>query len=271
MNLSDLKQNIKYILNVFKIGILINLQYRADLIIRIAAETFRALYYVVLIEIIFFNFESFLGYNKFEMILLWAIGYINFTILVTFINNIESLAFEIVEGTLDNILLKPINTIFYILFREFRIFDVTNILVGIFALIFLNGKVSINFSDIDLFYFIVSEISLIIFTVSINLFVMTLSFWLGNMRAFQQVFETLFSLSKFPIESFSGWMKSAFVYSLPFVLFGSIPGMILLRDGDENLILLMFCISIIWLLIARITWNIGVGSYSSANLSGNTM
>ncbi len=268
MNLLEIKKNIEYIIYKMKISILSSITYLPDFVIDIISEIMNGVYYLIFIEALFLNFDDFFGYTKYEMMFIWAIAYINARLIDSLLNNLESIPYEIVEGTLDKILMKPINPLLYITFRDFSITNIISLIIPIGVLINIWPFLSLNITIESIGLLIFSQILMTLFLLSSMLFVFSLTFWIGNTRVFYWIYLSITEVSHLPIQSFTRIVTRIFVNLYPIVLLGSIPAGILMNRIEINTIYGLTITTIIWVLISYITWNLGLKSYTSANSTG---
>jgi ABC-2 type transport system permease protein len=179
-----------------------------------------------------------------------------------------AIANDITEGDLDKALMKPMNTFFYYLFKDFYILRIIGLLMPIMILIYVIPQVNLDLSIINILKFIILEICMFVFAISNMFFVMTLSFWLGSTEIYQDLFYVIFDISHYPAKSFLGFTKYLFVYAFPIVLMGSIPAMALLGKVSGNEMLIFTLVTLAWALAAYFTWKLGLKSYSSGNSMG---
>ncbi len=268
MSLSGIKKIIEYTLISIKLSILSSISYLPNFVIDIISEIMNAVYYLIFIETIFLNFNDFFGYSKNEMIFIWAIAYLNSTLLNDILHNLESLPYEIVEGKLDKILMKPINSLYYIMFGSFEISNIISLAIPISFIAYIIPTLNLNIETSTILLLLLSQSLMSIFLVSVMLFVFSLTFWIGNTRVFYFIYLSIIEVAHLPIASFTKPVKRIFLNIFPIVLLGSIPAGILMNKIDIHTIYALSLTTGIWLILALVTWNIGLKSYTSANSTG---
>lgn len=175
----------------------------------------------------------------------------------------ENLADEIINGNLDQYLIKPINSfIFYIIYRvDFSAmvnFGITAIIEGVILTI-------IKIKFVSLLIYIVYIILGVIFLFAINQIATTLTFWFPNLTAILGIPEYLVDIGERPAQIYPRFIQNIFSILIPILLITNIP--VKNCTGHLNLIAAVWIliVDIILIIIAYVEWENGLKHYESAN------
>lgn len=268
MNLSAIKKFVNYIKVAFKISLLTEFTYLSNFVVNLLSEIMISAYFLIFIETIFLNFDEFFGYNRYEMILIWAIAYLTSLMMSDIMQNLNSLPYEIMEGTLDRLLMKPINIFIPLLFRRFRLIKSITMIVPIAAIYLVLPYIELHINAETIALLVYTLILMALFLITSSIFIYSLSFWFGQTGTYYWIYFSLSDISHLPMNSIKGTMGAIFNKIYPITLMGSVPAAILLNRVPDDAIFYVTIAVIVWCFITYFIWNLGLRSYTSANATG---
>lgn len=258
------KKYIRLYVKLFSVSFSRQVIFRTDFIINLIARTVDLLAYIVLIDIIYQQFNSIGGWSKYDFMFIFGMSRLTSGILDALIfSNLRSMADRIFDGSFDIYLVKPVNPLFVLSTRDMYIFDVFESLLGVVFCIYaiFNTTIFINLNI--LITVILAFILVFIIFYSILLSFLSLSFYAGRISHLYYIFSDLLDISKIPRNMHTGIFKWIFTLIFPFVLFGSIPVEAFLNKVNAEVLLPYLFVALIWALFARFMWRRGVKSYTS--------
>ncbi|MCP5455169.1 MAG: ABC-2 family transporter protein [Thermotogae bacterium] len=199
--------------------------------------------------------------------------YMNLIFTATLITNIyqffftvghENLSDYIVEGELDYILIRPVNSYFYYAFNRQDIPSLINILVTTLALIYNNRlNTDINFSVI-VFYIICILLS--VWTLFlVNQIVVCVAFWKEKVNKLLGMPEYFYDASSRPLGVYPGFIRFILSYIIPFGIITNDSSLILTERFPLVHLIYIILWNIIITIISVIIWKKGLKHYASAN------
>lgn len=225
---------------------------------------------VIFMKIIFMNTKAVAGWSEAEMfVLVGTYSTLRGIADTLFYRNLSDLPNQIRTGMMDFILLRPVNSQFYMSLRYVALDNIGQ-LAG--AVLLLWYGISITQQTIpitDLFAYVFLFICGIIIFYSISLITMTLSFWLIRLDNLFVALDTIYSIARTPIDVFKAWGQAPqffLTYLLPIAFFAAMPVKALF--GRPHLIETLIAgpiIAIIFLSISILFWNYATRVYSSAS------
>ena len=217
---------------------------------------------------IIFQFTDSLGdFNKQAVVIFLLTVYISDLLYVFFLGgNVFGVNEKVKSGDLDFILLKPINSQFFISFR----YVTTNAIISFIILFSLLIKLTYTYhgDQIILLNYIFYIISIFFGTFifySFEFMISCLSFWFRNFSYAGWLAGELTKYSKRPDSIYKKWFRKSLFTIFPMALISSVPSRMLLFGPNIKLILLQFFIAIFFLFLTTIIWNRGLKIYESAS------
>jgi len=172
---------------------------------------------------------------------------------------------EVRNGSLDFVIIKPVDTQLYVSFSGVDVEDTTNIITALIIFLYLFLTVQIP----NLLFkvsgaFLMFLIGNIIFYSIIILF-QSLAFKYINVEGSTGFIWKIIRFSKYPVTIFQCPVKVIFFTLLPIGIITTIPAQIIMGLFNWNWILLIFPFAIIMLFISRKVFQYGLNRYSSAS------
>jgi ABC-2 type transport system permease protein len=204
-------------------------EFRANFFANLFANFGWMMSLLVFLEIIYRNTQSVAGWTKPMMLVLFGTysamrGVSN----MLFYNNLSQLPNFIRTGTMDFILTKPVNSLFYTSLRYIGLDDLGQTIGGLvivgYGSLILPTQHSASAATIAAFA-LMMVCSLVLFY-SITLLMMTLSFWLVRLDNLMVLGDTVFSMARTPIEIFRQLGPGAYyllTYVLPLAFIAALP------------------------------------------------
>ena len=217
---------------------------------------------------IIFQFTNTLGdFNEEAVIIFLVTMYLADSLYIFFLGgNVFEVNNKVKSGDLDFILLKPINSQFFISTRYVN----TYALISITVLSLLVIRLTYVYHG-DSFIFInyfVCAISLFLgmfIFYSIEFIIASLVFWFRNFSYAGWLAGELLKYSRRPDSIYKTWFRKTLFTIFPMAMISSVPSRFLIFGVDLKLFLLQFIISCIFLWITTIIWNKGLQKYESAS------
>ncbi|KRN76816.1 ABC-2 family transporter protein [Weissella minor] len=224
-----------------------------------------------LIEVIagavYYSFNNTIGGFSFEQyeLMIVSLASITYTYQFLFIGAHEALAEDIIEGDLDYIFLRPINSYFYYALRRLDFPSLINLIVYIPVSIYLLIKFDLTPLDwllVALFYVVG-----VLFVFAMNQLVIEVSFWKDNMTALNGVPEYLIDSANRPAKIYPKFIRMFLVNVIPVLALSN--GIVNLTHvhihSALSLLLPLLVMTILLLIGSYYIWNIGLKRYSSAS------
>ena len=179
--------------------------------------------------------------------------------------NLREIVNYVREGTLDFVLLKPIDSQFWLSTRTISIAGLPEILIGLSLITWASSQVQsqISFNQVISFLLLLSFSVLILY--SIWFIIASTSIWFVKTWNATEVLRAVLAAGRFPTSAYPILMRFLFTFILPIAFLTTVPAEVLLGRSDFVEISLAFLFSIIFFSISRIFWKFALRFYTSAS------
>tara|TARA_Y100000589_G_scaffold332077_1_gene389047 strand:+ start:3417 stop:4211 length:795 start_codon:yes stop_codon:yes gene_type:complete len=244
----------------------IEMEYKINIIIELITAIFGLIGSIFLLSIFFSNSNQ-IGNWTFEQALIIQGIYtvLNGITNTWFAPNLKEIVNYIREGTLDYVLIKPIDSQFWISFKRFSPTGLIEIFLGVCVLIIcldLN-KISLNLYTFVLL--IITIICSIIILYSLWFLISTTTIWFVKTWNATEVLRSFLYVGRFPLNSFSFPLRIFFSTVIPITFITTIPSEVFLGTSTSLKILLEIIVSSIFLVFSRKFWLYALRFYTSAS------
>ncbi len=262
----NLKKYLKVYTKFLHTSLASELEYKTNILVDLISAILSLIGSIFLLSIFFQN-ESNIGGWKFEQALIIQGIYtiLNGITNTLFNPNLSEIVKHIREGTLDFVLLKPIDSQFFISLKKINPSGILEIMLGFFLLIYC---IRINQINLNLSFMTLSLITLIcsIFILySLWFFVSTTTIWFVKTWNATEVLRSFLYIGRFPLNSFSISLRIFFSVFIPIAFITSIPSKVFLGYSQSWEIMLEVVVAIIFLFTSRRFWLFALKFYTSAS------
>ena len=242
------------------------LEYKTNILVDLITAILSLVGSIFLLSISFQN-NGYIGGWKFEQaLIIQAIYTILNGITNTWFNpNLTEIVKHIREGTLDFVLLKPIDSQFFISLKKINPSGFLEIMLGFLLLFFC---IRINQINLNLSFLTLSSITIscsICILYSLWFFISTTTIWFVKTWNAIEVLRSFLYIGRFPLNSFSFSLRIFFSVFIPIAFITTIPSEVFLGLSQLWKILLEFFVAIVFLFTSRKFWVFALKFYSSAS------
>lgn len=241
------------------------IEYKFNFITGGTFELMWMIMYIIFIDVLFLHTESINGWNEYRMLLLTFQGGLMDSIFTfCIVPGLKRLPEMINRGTLDFILLKPINKRFNISFNEFDVPQIKNILINIFGIVHCVVKLKIEIMPINFILYLILSVNGFFIIYSIMFILMSLAFWFMRMDIVMGIGSELITIGNKPIVIYPNIVQKILIYVVPILVCFNFP-ILYLVDGLEKFFISYSLFSgILVFLISNWIFRRGLRRYVSA-------
>lgn len=243
----------------------VRIGYRGDFLVSLItsfAATVFALFFVI---ILFQKAPQLAGWNLAEEVFLYG-----FSLLPYGVFNIVSLNLYdfgndyIIEGKFDRILLRPLSSLFQVLFETFRIESVQEIATGLFCMWWAARRLHVVWTPGKIGMLVFFGICASVIYVSVFLMLTTVTFWFEDRIGVHPPVWNVIAFGRWPLSIYSGAVQFVLCWIIPFGLASFYPSVRMLgRTVKPEYAPLVPVVAIGFLAAAITLWNLGTRHYSS--------
>ena len=216
---------------------------------------------------IIFAFVDDIGvFTKQDVTIFLVITFLTDTLyMMFFAGNIWRLNRYIVRGDLDYILLKPVNTQFFVSLRYVKSYALVSVVILVIILLQLVLGSNNHITMTNVAFFIPSFLMGVSLWVSIDFIISCLAFWFKNFGSAGWLGHEVMKFGTRPDTIYTGWMRKLMFSILPLAFVSSVPTRILLFGPDFTFLVGQVIASTLMFVVAQIIWYNGVKRYESAS------
>lgn len=249
----------------FRVTAMNEMQYRANFFVQIFQSMLAVATGLVAIGLVFSHTETLAGWTEAELLIVMGIhialgGVINALIRP----NMQKLMEDIQEGNLDFALTKPADSQLYVSVREFRIWQLTDVLVGSVVIVWGVVRLASGVSALGavLFFTIVALGAVMVYC--IWLIVTTISFRIIRADPINELFAGFYQAGRWPVSIYPGWLRVTLTYVIPLAFAITLPAEALADRLSSGTVAVALGLAIVMLIVTRWVWRTNVKRYSGA-------
>ena len=241
-------------------------EYKTNILIDLVTAILSLIGSIFLLSIFFQNKSSIGGWEFEQALVIQGIYTILNGITNTWFNpNLTEIVKHIREGTLDFVLLKPIDSQFFISLKRISPSGFLEIILGFCLLLYCLriNQININLSFLILCIFtIICSIGILY---SLWFFISTTTIWFVKTWNATEVLRSFLYIGRFPLDSFSFSLRIFFSVFIPITFITTIPSEVFLGISQIWKILLEVIVASVFILSSRKFWLFALKYYSSAS------
>lgn len=177
--------------------------------------------------------------------------------------NLNYIVEYIWKGTLDFVLLKPVDNQFYLSFRNFSIWGIPNALFGLGLIIY--GAVKLEARFLDIITGLIAVLISLLILYSIWFVLGSLSIWFVKIYNITFVLRQLIEAGRYPITAYPEVYRFIFTFVVPVIFLTTIPANFIKGSGKTFSLFVSLCFAVFLFAFSRVFWNFARKYYSSAS------
>jgi ABC-2 type transport system permease protein len=246
-------------------SVAVRLEYRANFVANLVESLLRAATVVLGLAVLYGDGLGVGGWSYAEATVLIGV----FTIIeslmgMTMYPNLRRIAEAVRTGSMDFVLLKPVDGQFLVSAREIDVFRLPDLLIGLgFAIYGMLNVTTVTLTGI------LTGMLLMVGSLGIAyalcFMLATLAFWFVRVENTLELFWGLYRAGQFPITAYPGWVRQLFTFVVPVAFMTTVPAQAIIGKPDWGGALgtLLFATGL--LAVSRAFWKFALRSYTSAS------
>ncbi len=172
---------------------------------------------------------------------------------------------DIEQGTFDYVLTKPIDSQLLASLREFRIWRLTDAVVGLVVLVWGLAQLDAEFGIPEVAGFVITLAAGTLLIYCLWLVLTASAFWVVRMDMVQELFTGLYRAGQYPVTVYPAWLRVMLTYLVPLGFAITVPS----ESLTGRLTLTRFLVTLVFMVLAfaatRWFWLRGTRRYSGAS------
>src|ERR1700683_1184331 len=238
---------------------------RGDFFISLATSFAATMFSLSFVVVLFNKVPQLAGWRFEEVLFLYG-----FSLSPYGIFNIVSLNLYdfgnnyIIEGKFDRVLLRPISSLFQVLFETFRIESLQEVATGVFCMWWATRHLGLAWTPTKFAMLLFFGLCAGIIYISVFLILSTVSFWFEDRIGVHPPVWNVIAFGRYPLSIYSGAVQFFLCWIIPFGLASFYPSVRMLgRTVHPEYAPLVPVVAVVFLTLAISVWNIGTRHYSS--------
>jgi ABC-2 type transport system permease protein len=243
----------------------VRVSYRADFFISLITSFAATVFGLAFVIVLFQKVPQIAGWRFDEVLFLYGFSLIPYGLFNVVSTNLYDFGNNyIIEGKFDRILLRPISSLFQILFETFRIESLQEVATGIFCMTWASVHLHTVWTPgkIGLFLFFAGCAGIIY--VSVFLILTTASFWFEDRIGVHPPVWNVIAFGRYPLSIYSRVVQFFLCWVVPFGLASFYPSVRMLgRTVSPEYAAFVPVVAAGFFVLAIFLWGLGTRRYSS--------
>ncbi len=243
----------------------VRLAYKGDFLISVVTTLIATSFGLGFVLILFGRIPRLADWSFHEVLFLYGFGLIPLSLFNVVSINLYYFGDKyIVQGNFDRVLLRPVHSLFQILFEQFRLESAADASIGIGVVIYAAGKLGLELGVLD--WLALAGAALGGFLIYAAVFVMltAVSFWMEDRVGVMPPVYNMMAFGRYPLKIYSPFLQFLLSWIIPFGFATFYPAARVLGRGEyRTYSLLAPLVAGVFAALAVLVWNRGVRNYSS--------
>ncbi|GAC1375774.1 MAG: ABC-2 family transporter protein [Ktedonobacteraceae bacterium] len=250
----------------FRVGAMNELQYRVNFFVQFIQSLIALATGIIGLELVFSHTTRLAGWTRPELLTVVGVytlmgGLINMSIQP----NMQQLLLDVQQGTLDYVLMKPVDAQLQVSVRQVRIWSITDIILGAGVLLYAVQQLQsgIGIWQALLFVGLIILGGLMIY--SFWLIMTTGAFWVIRMDSILELFQGVYQAGRWPVTVYPNWLQIGLTFLVPIAFAVTVPAEVVTGRLASATLLETLALTAFLLLFSRWFWRFGLRHYSGAS------
>ena len=258
-------RHLSILIHYFSQYLKARLEYKGDLLIAVFTSFSATVASFGFLYILFHRVSSLQGWKFEELIFIYGfsltcLGFFN----VLSLNLYEFGERYIMEGRFDQVLLRPLHSLFQILFEAFRIESLQEVLTGLAALGYASWKLRLQPATIEVVLFPFMVACGVVIYLSIFIILTSVSFWFEDRIGIIPPVYNMIPFGRYPTTIYNVFLQFLLSWIIPFAFASFYPTTLFLdRREFQPYFYLVPLVAAASGTMALLVWNRGVKNYQS--------
>jgi ABC-2 type transport system permease protein len=239
--------------------------YRGDFFVTLATSFAATIFALAFVIVLFKKVPTLAGWSLAEEVFLYGFSLIPYGLFnVVSLNLYDFGNNYIIEGKFDRVMLRPVSTLFQVLFEQFRIESFQEVATGIFCIWWASSQLQVHWTAEWLALLFFWGVCAAVIYVSVFLLLTTVSFWFEDRIGVHPPVWNVIAFGRWPLSIYSGAVQFFLCWIIPFGLASFYPSVRLLgRRTTPELLAFVPVVAVAFLIFSIAMWNFGTRHYSS--------
>lgn len=244
--------------------------YRFDMVVRLLVSLLHLVAELLSVWTIFSNTTALAGWRWQHMLVLVGVyRMVAGGIRLSIVPNMRMVLDDIREGTLDFVLMRPVNSQLLVSIREFVFWRAGDVILGAVVAVYGCVKLLGHLPMFSTLVFVLMLAAGYVIVYSFWLMLATLGFWFVRIQNIEMIFWNVFEAGRFPIVIFRPGVRWTLTFVIPLAFITTFPAGTLLGDPTTGVPasapIWAVVMAVVMLLLSGWFWRLGLRRYSGAS------
>ena len=243
----------------------VRLSYRGDFFLSVATMVLATVFGLAVVFLIFGRTPRLAGWSFWEILFLYGFSLLPMALFnVLSINLYEFADVYIIQGKFDRVLVRPIHSLFQILFEKLRLEALGDLFLGFAVLAAAAARLQLRIDVLDVLLLAGAVLCGALLYTSIFISLCTVSFYMEDRVGVMPPVYNMLAFGRYPMDIYNGFIRVLLSWVIPFGFATFYPAAAFLKHDAYRIyawLIPVVTVAFAWLALAL--WNRGVRSYSS--------
>lgn len=250
----------------FRVGAMNELQYRVNFFVQLLQSAVALGVGLISLGLVFSHTSSLAGWSRPELLAVMGVHIMMGGLIQTVIQpNMQRLMGDVQEGTLDFALTKPEDAQALVSVREFRVWNLVDVLLGLGVLGVAVAQLGGRVGPLEALVFAAMLLCGGLMIYSFWIMLTSISFWAVRIYEIVELFSGLYAAGRWPVSVYPGWLRGLLTFLVPVAFAVTVPAEALTGRLSPASLGMAAGLAAGMLLLARLVWRLGLRSYSGAS------
>jgi len=249
-----------------KTSVINDTEYRTDFFAQILVTLLGIGAQLAAVGVIFMHTPRLAGWSLPQVLVLLGVYNFMYGLIGALIApNMRQLLEDVRQGTLDFALLKPVDSQFLVSVRQFVVWRLADVVLGLALAIYASLQLAHQVSLPQTLLFTMMLLCGAVIVYAFWLLLTTTAFWFTRLENLEMIFWNLFESGRYPIDVYPLAIRNFLTFGVPIAFVTTIPARALGRGLDAGTIVLALLLASMLTLASAWFWRVGLRRYGSAS------
>lgn len=260
-----MKRHLRLFLLYFAQYAKVRLAYKADFFIAFFSSMAATVLGFGFVLVLFSKIPQLQGWSFYEILFLYAFSLVPLGLFnVVSWNLYEFGDIYIIQGRFDRILLRPVDTLFQVIFEKFRIESFQEVVTGALVITICVHRLHLVWATADYLWFALMAGCGAVIYLSVFLILTAVSFWFEDRVGIVPPVFNMLTFGRYPLTIYNVFIQFMLSWIIPFGFASFYPTThFLRRDAFASYFHLVPVVTTGFFTLALLVWRRGVNNYSS--------
>lgn len=249
-----------------RIGAMNEVQYRVNFFVQLLQTGVALTVGLIGLALVFGQVDNLAGWSRAELLAVMGVHMLMGGVIRSAIQpNMERLMNDVQNGTLDFALTKPADAQILVSVREFRFWQLTDVLVGLIVIGVAVTQLQAKMGVLQVAAFVAALVMGAIMLYCVWLMVTSIAFWVIRAGEIVNLFEGLYATGRWPVGVYPDWLRAGLTFIVPVAFAVTVPAEAMTHRLGAGTMLFAAALMIMFIVLARGVWLLGLRNYSGAS------